>query len=148
MMKEANPKSRKVPLSTKFFWDQLCQGFNLFAIAGIQFIHSLWGKATLMLVMLGLLGLTIFLSELHTDKFDEMALANQQQAKAKTLDIMKFVLVGIPLALLVLSDLSPNLLPRLLGHLKFYELSIGLVGLILGLQSIMTGLIFRKLEEN
>lgn len=148
MMKEANPKSRKVPLSTKFFWDQLCQGLNLFAISGIQFIHSSWGKAMLMLVMLGLLGLTIFLSELHTDKFDEMALANQQQAKAKTLDIMRFVLVGIPLALLVLSDLSPNLLPRLLEHLKFYELSIGLVGLILGLQSIMTGLIFRKLEEN
>lgn len=109
----------------------------------LEFIHytSFWGA----------LGLSWVMLNIKSDRFDEMALANYQAAKAKTLDIFCLILGGICLIALIF---VPNfemiskwsLFLNNCSKLALDDFWVGIAFCIVGLPSIIKGLIFRKLE--
>lgn len=146
-MKETrqNNSARRISLSTKIFWTQIVQGILGLLIAVTGLLRENWLLDTVHLIlMLTVIGVMIVMSRVRSDDFDEMALANQQQAKAKTLDILIYIFLGISMTALV--PPLPELLPGLLAKQELFNLVMASVWLVIGLQSLISGLIFRKLE--
>jgi hypothetical protein len=101
-----------------------------------------------LLLLLAALVLSVVISKVPTDDFDEMALANRQQAKAKTPDIRTYSLIGVALTAFVLSAYFPTALSGLLTGTDHFDLVMCFLFLAVGLKCMITGLIFRKLEAN
>lgn len=146
---EKQEKPRKMSLSTKVFWKKIILGilWLLAAVTGLfrnvrllDFVH--------LLSLLSALVLNIAIFRFPADNFDEMAHANQQQAKAKALDILTYCLIGIALTVFMLSSYFPAQMSQLMIGTDHLDLMVGFIFLILGLNSLITGLIFRKLEAN
>ena len=141
-------RSRKMSLSTRIFWEEIVLGALWILVSVISLFAEIRLLKTLhLLLLLGMLFISLTILKAPTDNYDEMALAHRQQAKAKTLDILSYSLIGIAVAAFSLSAYSPTLISELLSRANF-NLVMCSLWLIVGLKNIICGLIFLKLEAS
>lgn len=135
-------------LSTKFFWTDIIVG-ALWCLAGISgCVHK---NTVAFLVSIsswvGALIIVTVMYRIRSEQFDEMAEANYRHAKAKTLDFTGCIILGSGAIFLLLDRFLSNISPNLNPYAIFSSDNIfNIVWFVLGLQSIIKGLIFRKLE--
>ena len=99
----------------------------------------IWDIISVLFLMV-VAGILIALSKMKSEEDDEMSLFNYKEAKSKVSDIMHlFLLVIAVIVPIILSkiDTSDISLPIIVGSV-FYS--------VVGIQNILTGIIFRKLE--
>lgn len=135
-------------LSTKVFWTDIIVG-ALWCLASISgFVHK--NIVTFLVSIFSLVGALIIVAVMHrirSEQFDEMAEANYRHAKAKTLDITGCIILGSCAIFIILDRFLSNISPNLNPYAVFSSDNIyKIVWFVLGLQSIIKGLIFRKLE--
>lgn len=137
-------------LSTKVFWTDIIVGiFCLIAfIACFAGDHPI-ARLVRLLSLIGVYFVSLVMACIPSDRFDEMAQENYRQAKAKTLDILSMILLGGVGTCLIAEALFSNLftIPRITADWASDHL-VQFIVLYFGLQNIIKGLIFRKLEAN
>lgn len=133
-------------LSVKVFWTDIVVG----TLCLVAFLASFANNRNVVkLIIIGIYLVSLIVSQMRSDRFDEMALENYRHAKAKTMDILLIILMGGFATALLAETLFPDLkcIPALIsGQASDYLMRIILV--FYGLQSLIKGLIFRKLEAS
>lgn len=135
-------------LSTKVFWTDIIVG-ALWCLASISgFVHK--NTVAFLVSISSLVGALIIIIVMHrirSEQFDEMAEANYRHAKAKTLDISGCIILASCAIFIFLDRFLSNISPDLNPYAIFSSDNIyKIIWFVLGLQSIIKGLIFRKLE--
>lgn len=135
-------------LSTKVFWSDIMVG----AFFLTAFVASFGGdhpvaRLVRLLSLIGAYLVALVMSRIRSDRFDEMAQENYRHAKSKTLDILNMILLGCFGTCLIAEAVFSDFLTT-------YRTTVGwtsdrliqFIFLYFGLQNIIKGLIFRKLE--
>ncbi len=131
---------KTLSISTKAFLGKIVLGFLMIAIAITNMFDGLIWDIVSILFLVVVAGILTALSKMKSEEDDEMSLFNYKEAKSKVSDIMHLLLLAIAVIVpIILSkiDTSDISLPIIVGSI-FYS--------VVGIQNILTGIIFRKLE--
>lgn len=138
MMKKAR---KSLSLPTKVFWERIVVGVLWLCIWCLGFFRHIPVIDGIHLILLfAVVGLQLVMLIFPGDPYDEMALDNLKTAKAKTLDILSILFLFFMGAWSVLDNHLPELAAKLI--------SLELIFLFMGIQGLISGLIFRKLEAS
>lgn len=147
---EIRDNKNPLRLFTKIFWSDIIVGI-LWSLAGIAGFAPK-NTFTFLVANFSRLGAIIIISimrRIRSEQFDEMAEANYRHAKAKTLDIMCCIIAGSYVVFLLLEMIFTNIpLISNPGDLHTSDYLYNFIWFFLGLQSIIKGIIFRKLEAS
>ena len=131
---------KTLSISTKAFLGKIVLGFLMIVIAITKMFDGLiWEIVSILFLML-VIGILVVLSKMKSEEDDEMSLFNYKEAQSKVSDIMFILLLSIAILgpdILSETDTSNINLPAVLGSVFYF---------IVGVQNILTGVIFRKLE--
>lgn len=131
---------KTLSISTKAFLGKIVLGFFMIVIAFTNMFDGLiWDIVSILLLMV-VAGIIIALSKMKSEEDDEMSLFNYKEAKSRVSDIMHLLLLVIAVIVPIILnkiDTSVVSLPIVVGSV-FYS--------VVGIQNILTGIIFRKLE--
>ena len=133
---------RKEPLSIgrQMFWSKIFVGCLWIAYAMLGLFDNIICDVLSVVALVGAVAVLVVFMRIDLEEDDEMAHHNYVQAKAKTTDVMHIVFCGSS----ILSAVIVVLLKKL--GIENNAWIPNCFFLLMGIQNIVTGLIFQKLE--
>ncbi len=147
MLYLSDPRRNPVNLEQKNFWGNIVGGTAIL-LAGLTGFFDRFEVVQILSVLFALIGLSLWVWQMKvkSDCVDEMAQYNFDKAKAQTLNIIMVIFAGGAITAGILWDSEVSWFRWLMDRVEVITVVESCVFLFLGLNSILTGMIFRKLE--
>lgn len=136
MKREKTPMS----ISTQSFWSSIVTGILWIGVGITDIFDSAVINIINALLLAGTLVVLIFFLRANREEDDEMSNYNHMKAKAKTRDLMHFVYCCAAIVSAVLFGLLRN------ADIYWPQVISGLFFILMGIQDLITGIVFRRLE--
>ena len=136
MKKEKTPMS----ISTQSFWSSIVIGIlwigvgitDMFDGLVVNIVHAVLLASTIIVM--------VAIMKAKREEDDEMSDYNYMKAKAKTRDLMHFVYCGSAIVSALVFGLLQN------ADIYWAQVISGLFFILMGIQDLITGIVFRRLE--
>lgn len=132
--------NKEMSVGAQVFWGKIVWGILAIGISIVGCCTSLASKIFHYLLLMVVFAMVFVIRKVKLEEDDEMSTLNLIKAKAKSSDIMRNLYPSFA----VLSAFAPLLLKN--SNLSIYRILIYMFFFLLGIQDLLIGLFFRKLE--
>lgn len=132
--------SKQLSIAQQVFWGSIVVGILWIIIGITDMFNNTPAKIIHIILLLSTVAIVIFLMRANCEGQDEMSDYNYMKAKARTRDLMHYVFCGAA----IVSALTFGLLKH--AAIDWPQVIVGIIFILMGIQDLITGIVFRRLE--
>ena len=133
-------ENKQISITNQIFWGRIAAGVSCIILSATRMFSGICSWIINILLLIVFAAALVFLKRVNLEEADEMAYYNDMKAKADTREIMHSVYC----ALAIVSTLVFGLLQN--ADIFWADVISAIFFLIMGIEDLVTGIIFRRLE--